>query len=207
MQQSITFIIPAAVNGAPGSVNFPANFKVFSCLTTNGTYSAKGSTASNPTTVDQAGRGFGGPSGVVNNQLILSNATNADISTTVYLGDTNLPQTVIPNTLTATATLATTTIVSQQLLRSVAVAGTAVAFGAGISFITARIVAVKSLTGIVPNVGNVYVGASGAGRNQPIVLTPGDSITISAPALYLFRFQDYFVNADNNGDGVVIIYS
>lgn len=103
MTQTLTLTIPAAVGGVNGVLLLPASYKVFSCISTNGTYTALTSQAAAPVIVDQAGRGFGSANGITYGTLILANATAGIVTTTIYVGDVALPQSFVANTLTVTA--------------------------------------------------------------------------------------------------------
>lgn len=202
MNQTITVKIPASNNGAPGVFSMAAQYKVFSCLSTDGSYTAQSKHSDVPFDIDQPGRGFGSNNGKAYGMIILSNATNAIITSKIYLGDSVLPQSVIANQINATANITATAIATQQKL--VTSAGAPVQWDAAITFVQAKILAFKTLDGGA-NAGNVSIGASAA--HQPMVLAPGDEVNIVAPATYKLRMQDWYMNPVNAGDGIVIIYS
>jgi hypothetical protein len=207
MKQTLPVTIPAAVGGIAGVFQLPARYRVFSCISTTGIYSAQAVLTDTPFTIDQAGRGFGSENGPLYGNLILTNMTAAPIQTTIYVGDTAIPQSVIANSVTVTATVGTTILTSQQFVTLVALAGTAQQLNAGVgNFQTATLFAFKTAA-LGANAGNIYIGASGGGRNQPLLMAPGDQQIITAPSFNFRRFQDFWINADNNGDGVVVIYS
>ena len=207
MKQTLDVTIPAAVGGIAGVFRTAAKFKIFACISTTGTYQAQGGLGDVATTIDQAGRGFGSSTGKTYGQIVLTNKTNADITSTIYLGDEPLPQTLLANTINATATLSTLTLVSQQKLVLSGLLGAPVQWDAAITFSAAYVLAYKSLDGAsgALNAGNVYIGASAAHQPQP--LAPGNEVSIVVPANCKRRMQDWYVSADNAGDGIVIIYS
>ncbi len=93
-----------------------------------------------------------------------------------------------------------------QILKTVAAAGTPVALAASGTFITMTLIANKDQARTA-NIGNVYLGLSGAAGTQPIILTPGKIYEIIAPVGQAYNLADWFIDAANNGDGVVAIYS
>jgi hypothetical protein len=208
MNQIITIIIPAAVGGVPGVFNFYAKFKVFGCVATDGAYSAVPLNG-NAIPIANPGQGFGSPTGPEYGGVTFTNTGIVQVTTEIYVGYEVLPQTYISNALTATATISTAPVTSGQFLKSVVAAGMPVAFGAG-NFFTAKIVAQKTVRapakGGTANAGNVYIGAAAGANSQPITLLPGDELTIDAAGIYPRKFSDWYVDADNNGDGIVVIY-
>ena len=74
--------------------------------------------------------------------------------------------------------------------------------------ITAIIFLVASLTlgRRFANTGNVRIGPDNSANAQPIVLTPGDEYVLEGPNGTKQDFDEWFLDADTSGDGVVIIY-
>lgn len=96
-----------------------------------------------------------------------------------------------------------------QLAVSMGSAGELHAFSAADTpryFRKATILGKKSLDG-TSNVGAVHIGASGAEDEQPYTVNAGDEIILEAPVGAKWDLRDWSGVADENSDGLVIIYS
>jgi len=162
---------------------------------------ATGTAVFGPLAKPQKTGGLAMPTGVYYRSV-----NNAAATVTAEYRQTPLESTLVGNQVTnVTATVTSVVLPTQQFLRPVPVPGVPVALNNG-NFYTAKIIAVKTAAGDA-NTGNVKVGANAAVNNQPYILAPGDEITIEAPGNNQRRFDDWYVDADNANDGVMVIYS
>ena len=149
--------------------------------------------------------------------LVFRETSGADCEVEFEVGDEQIqinPQ-VVAGTINAITNIANnitncTAALRLQFLKTVTAPGTPEALkGAQTYFRAVRLIARKGLNGksaAQANTGNVYLGVSAAANEQPIVLAPGDEMTIE-PALGVKEdFQTWYVDSDNAGDGVVAIY-
>lgn len=102
--------------------------------------------------------------------------------------------------------IATTEKAPGNVAQTVAAPGTGVAIGAGGTNATWFILTAQKVTGA--NTGDVYVGTSSVDRmtNRQIVLAPGESFDHNAAAGTNTDLNDWYVDADNAGDGVTCVY-
>lgn len=93
-----------------------------------------------------------------------------------------------------------------QILKTIAAAATAEKLSATQKYFRqAILVAKKDLAG-TDNTGAVYLGRSSAANEQPIVIQPGGSYVLEPPNGAKFDLSDWYLDADTNDDGVVILY-
>ena len=92
-----------------------------------------------------------------------------------------------------------------QLTKTVAAAGTPEAIaGDGTDFRIATILGKKAAR--TNNTGAVYVGIGSTNDTQPFVIQPGETITISMAEGKKGDLNDWCVDVENAGDGVIVIY-
>lgn len=57
------------------------------------------------------------------------------------------------------------------------------------------------------NTGNVWIGLTSTNNQQPVLIQPGETITVSAPPGSYFDLRDWYLDVATANDGVVIIYT
>lgn len=57
------------------------------------------------------------------------------------------------------------------------------------------------------NVGDIYFGPAGAAGKQSEIIAKGAAFTIDAPVGQKYDLYDWMIDAANDGDGAVIVYS
>jgi len=94
----------------------------------------------------------------------------------------------------------------QVLFKAVAAAGTAEPITAGDTPVSRALIRAAKQTG--DNVGNVYIGDSGVNNtsDRQFVLAPNQTLTVPVTAGGMVNLGALYVNADNNGDGVYVMY-
>ena len=101
-------------------------------------------------------------------------------------------------------TVANTTKISPTCgSKTVTTAGTAVALVAASTLRTMLYVRAKAT-----NTGDVYLGDSAVDKttSQQIVLNASQEITIEAPAGYCLDINEFYIDADTDGEGVDFLY-
>lgn len=96
--------------------------------------------------------------------------------------------------------------VPTQFTKTVTVSGTPEALAADGTFFRKAILIGKK-AGRTNNGGVVYLGIGPANETQALEITPGAVWSISAPAGEKYDLNDWYLDVENNGDGVVVIYS
>ena len=78
-----------------------------------------------------------------------------------------------------------------------------------VNYRTLKVVACKGLGGPTasPNTGRVNVGGSGSANQQPFDLTPGMERSFDAAAGKQEDMTKWWLSVQNDGDGVVVIWS
>lgn len=94
-----------------------------------------------------------------------------------------------------------------QAYVNVASHGTPVALGGAVAFRKLTLIANKSGTARTPNVGDLYLGKSGAGGTQPITVAKGTVYELEAPLGQSYLLSEWFIDAANDNDGAVILYT
>jgi hypothetical protein len=209
-----TVVIPAAVAGTPGVVSQEVSGSVFYCVAATASFLIR--VADQGAQTMSAGRTFGSPSapGRGFGSLTFENTSGSAITVTYWVGYENFvaDPTVNVSTGEITATMSNTLAGAAaasptQFAKTVASAGTPESLTAGASnFRKALLYAYKTVARGA-NTGNVRIGVGPAASSQIIQLSPGDEYIIEAPTGAKFDFQDWYIDADNNGDGVVVLYS
>ena len=93
-----------------------------------------------------------------------------------------------------------------QLTKTVAAAATPEAIAAdGTYFVSAFIVGKKAAR--TDNVGTIYVGIGSTNNSQPIPINPGEIVTLSMGEGQEGDLNDWYVDVETAGDGVVVIYT
>jgi hypothetical protein len=111
--------------------------------------------------------------------------------------------TVVVNTVTFTPTHAA----PAQALVTVTSHGTPVALGGAVDFQSLTLIGNKSASARTANTGDIYLGKSGVAGTQPIVIAAGKSYTLTAPIGQKYQLADWFIDAANDNDGAVILYT
>jgi len=213
----ITITIPAAVNGS-GVQTYSAGGRYFLVSALTGPCRVV-TDLGDEYNLNNPGDGWGDPTSKVFRTLTFYNDTGSPITltfqasmTVVRSPDTNVTSNVnVTSTLTNTLVNCAVAAVVQALVR-VAAAGTPVRFAAGGNF--ARNILVIAQQTLAPadkggtaNTGNVQIGVgTGVQGNQPLELGPGMQYVFTAPEGAKFDLGTFWVDALNNGDGIVIIY-
>jgi hypothetical protein len=141
------------------------------------------------------------------------NTSGASNTITYYAGndDIELSTPISADGSAATATIVPEAVSSSQFLKTSSAPGTPVALTAAATYFQhATIIARKSLdgaSGAGANAGNVVIGASATANQQPLLLAPGDEVTVQAPVGKKRNFSNWYLDVANSGDGVVVIYS
>jgi hypothetical protein len=104
------------------------------------------------------------------------------------------------------ATLPTTEKNPTIITQAVAAAGTAEAWAGSTTTCVYFMVEARKVGGA--NAGNVYIGTSAVDKttSQQIVLQPGDKYEFTAPAGYSTDLDAWYIDADNNDDGITGFY-
>jgi hypothetical protein len=201
----ITIIIPAtgvATEHGPG--------KFFLCTATNGAFTVRTS-AGDEYDFSEPNSGFSSSDGRGWGTLTFYNRTAAPVTVIFQSSDSpiKLPDVAVANqapvsvTSTLTNTLATCADENENELQVTASAAAAAFIGVATKFRRAILIAQKNLDRIA-NTGNVYIGVSAG--HQPILLAPGDTWIIEADTGAKRNFANWFISADNVGDGVSILF-
>lgn len=200
--------IPAAVNNQAGTYSLQASGKFFVVTATDGTFRVH-LTNGQEYTFQLAGQGFGDEQEPTFGKLQFYNDSGSDVHITVYIGAVPLKTTdaSISTTVNVTATLSNvmtglTLVQEQQFVKTTT--GAAVALTAGVTYFRRAIIIAQKDLNQTANTGKVYIGV--AAGNQPIALNPGDVWTIQEVVGAKFNFQNWYLSADNSGDGVAVIY-
>jgi hypothetical protein len=107
---------------------------------------------------------------------------------------------------TTQAQSASTFIESQQLLKTNTSTTVPVAIAiAGKKFSEATFIGKKDYR--TSNTGNVWVGVTTNDNQQPFLISPGESVTVSAPKGTYFDLNKWYLDVATANDGVVVIYS
>ena len=95
--------------------------------------------------------------------------------------------------------------VPTQIIKIVTAAGTPEAIAAdGTYFRQATIIGKKSAR--TNNTSAVYLGVSSTNDTQAITIQPGESQTISMPREGMGDLNDWYIDVETAGDGVIVIY-
>lgn len=96
--------------------------------------------------------------------------------------------------------------VPQHIVKTVAATGTPEPLAAnGTFFKTALIIARKAAR--VVNTGKVWLGVTAPDGSQPIGMASDSERTINAPEGQRYDLNDFYLDVETAGDGVVVIYS
>lgn len=193
--------IPA--NGSLGPMEWPGTgFRVLEA--TDQFYVAFDDSPFLPATV---GLPYDSPALDAFSKVRFQNRTGSVVNATIYAGTlvTRDERKVFSGTVDATLVPADAT--PEQFLKTSTAAAAPVALsGVPISFRRATVLAKKALDG-TDNAGNVRIGPSGAPNEQPFLMAPGDEVTLQPAVGQQWDFADWFLDVDNDNDGVVVIYS
>lgn len=202
----IKITIPAATASGNGIKNYSALGKYFLCTATTGEFLVTTDTGQ---TYDFSNPGDGFGAGPTFKKLFFQNPGGVAINVTFYASGTPIktPDANITSTISVTASLTNTLqncALESEGQNQVSFAGVAIHFAApGTYFRRALIVAQSSLARAA-NAGNVYIGIGAA--NQPITLAPGSVFEIEADTGAKRDLGNWYLSADNDGDGISLIY-
>ena len=112
----------------------------------------------------------------------------------------------IETAVEALTTLAgATEVTPTQITKTVAAIATPEAIAAdGTYFRTATLIGKKAAR--TNNAGTVYIGIGATNDTQAYPVQPGESITLTMPAGEKGDLNDWYIDAENAGDGLVVIY-
>lgn len=93
-----------------------------------------------------------------------------------------------------------------EFSKVVAAPGTPEALTAALTtFRSATLVANKAARTV--NTGTVYLWSTSGNDTQPFPILPGKIAEIVAPGGFKFDFQDFYLDVDNAGDGVQVVFA
>ena len=203
-------LIPAAVNGTPGSFPLAAVGKFFLCNGTTGTFRAR--LGETDIAINNPGDGFGSANDVPFSKLFLYNdgpaAVTADISVTterVNVATTSVSNAVNTASVITNILTSCTEAVPAQFLKTGNVGGPQALAGAPSYFRWALVMGFKDLAG-TPNAANVKLGYAAAANQQPITIAPGDIFALPIPDGCKVNFQNLYLAITNAGDGLVVLF-
>lgn len=58
----------------------------------------------------------------------------------------------------------------------------------------------------VNNTGRVYLGVTSGNNTQSFPIGSGETVTLTAPGSLQYDFRDWFLDVDDNGDGVYVLF-
>jgi len=203
-QQSIT--IPAKVGNRRGVCPVVVSGRVFACINATAEFTVQPEGGEKRDA--RKGSTWGNPGAARFDRLTFFNNTASDIDVTFFAGfEDNRPNTPLDGETVVPVELSMTAAIPAQFLKPNAAASPPVALTAAQTFFRkATLLAKKSLDGTV-NVGNVRIGASANANEQPFELAPGDEVTLQPAVGQKWNFQNWYLDVDNDNDGVVVIYS
>jgi hypothetical protein len=202
-----TITIPAAAGGQAGSLNISAAGSYFYCSAASSNFQiqfdAGAVTVINP----------GMQLEVDFSRLTFSNTSAVPVVVTFYVSDSEISS-VSVTTAQLQNSLASCLLTSpNQSLVTVVAAGTPVSFVAQAGTYARTVICIPQKTvapvskGGTANTGTVYVGVAGTGvGKQPLPLLAGVPFVFQADTGAKFDLSSFSLDADNNGDGLVIIY-
>ena len=92
-----------------------------------------------------------------------------------------------------------------QITKTVAAIATPEAIAAsGTYFRVATIIGKKAAR--TNNTGTVYIGIGSTNDTQPLPIYPGQTIAISMPSGGVGDLNDWYIDVETAGDGVIVIY-
>jgi hypothetical protein len=202
-----TVTVPAAAGGQPSNVKIKAHGKYFFAQQATGPFQLQFDAGL--ITTPQVGMQLSGSF----QQLTFFNSGAAAIMVTFYVSQQAIEGVAVFVAQVANSLATCVQAVPAQVLRTVAAAGTPVAFAAAAGTFARQIICIPQKTvapvtkGGSANAGNVYVGVAGTTANtQPLPLLPGAVFVFQADTGAKFDLSSFSLDADNSGDGVVLIY-
>ena len=203
-----TITIPAAGTAA-GVFTIHASGKYFLLTATSGAFRII-TNQGDEYDFSETGSGFGNDQSHPFGALTFYNDGGVAVTITFYVSnspiktpDVNVTSTINVTQAPVSNTLAGCALAAEGQFEKTT-AGAAVALAnAGTYFRSAILIAQKTLDRGA-NTGTVYIGNALA--HQPIALAQGDTYEISAPQGAKRDFGNWYIAADNAGDGVTVIY-
>lgn len=203
----ITITIPAATTGS-GVLTYKIGGSYFLLQSAGGAIQVQTDTGKTYNLVNP-GDGFGDASSPAFRRLTFYNSAGTPVTVVFYASNEpiRIAETAINNSITATATLTNTLAncaLEAENQAQLTYNGAAVQFApAGTYWRRLIIVAQKSLDRAA-NTGNVYIGLGAA--HQPITLAPGAIWTFNADTGGKRDLGSWYMSADDDGDGISILY-
>ena len=202
-----TVTVPAAAGGQSGVMNVSAAGSYFylAAASANIQVQFDAGAVTTPTPGMQIPGSF--------SRLTFFNPSASAVTVTFYFSDSPIDSGAVTLAQLSNSLANCVQAIPSQALLTVVTAGTPVAFAnaAGtfartIICIPQKTVAPQSKGGSV-NAGTVYVGVAGTTVNtQPLPLLPGVPFVFQADTGAKFDLSSFSLDADTNGDGLVIIY-
>ena len=185
---------------------------IFTCLSCTATF--KLTIGNQEERTVSAGQSIGSKDGAPVRHLVFRDTSGSNCTVEFEVGNEPIQvnQQIAAGTITSISNLANdiancVAATPLQFAKPSSTPGTPVALTATQTFFRrATILAKKSLAGAA-NTGDVRIGPSATASQQPYVLAAGDEIVLEAPLGAKWNFQSWYLDVDNSGDGVVIIYT
>lgn len=205
LPQNIT--IPAAAGGQSGVLNIAAAGAYFYCSTTSSNFQLQfnGGRMTNVNPGMQIAGDF--------TQLTFFNPSAGAVTVTFYVSDSPISSVAVTTAQLQNNLANCILALTNQTLVTVAAAGTPVAFIVLPGTFARTLICIPQKTvapvskGGAANTGTVYIGVAGTTANkQPLPLLPGVPFVFQADTGTKFDLSSFSLDADNNGDGLVIIY-
>jgi hypothetical protein len=202
-----TFSVPASAGGQPGvlEVSAAGNYFYLQSASANIQLQFDAGAVTTPTPGMQIPGSY--------SRLTFFNYGSSIVIVTFYVSDAPVEPGAVTVSQLANS-LSNCALASQsQALVTVTTAGTPVAFVVTAGTFARTLICIPQKTvapvskGGTANTGTVYVGVAGTGANkQPLPLLPGVPFVFQADTGAKFDLSSFSLDADNNGDGLVIIY-
>ncbi|MGB7767433.1 MAG: hypothetical protein WBN22_01070 [Verrucomicrobiia bacterium] len=204
---SQTIAIPGAAGGQPGVITIAAAGRFFYCSIASGPFNAQFD-AQLPIAINP-GMQLPGPF----SRITFFNPSATPVALTFYFSDSQIESVAVTVAQLANSLASCVQAFPGQALVTVAAAGTPVPFAADAGTFARTIICIPQKTvapvskGGAANAGAVYVGVAGnAANKQPLPLLPGVPFEFQADTGAKLDLSSFSLDADNNGDGLVIIY-
>lgn len=130
-------------------------------------------------------------------RLPIRAVTNGDGTATLSVGVTSGTVTSTPGPNTST-----TAYTGAQAVKTVAATGTPERMAAATTLCDSVLIEGKNARG-TNNTGNIFIGYAATNDSQLLLITPGQSITITAPAGKKVDLNLLYIDVATNADGVI----
>lgn len=204
----ITVTIPASAGGQAGVANYSVTGRYFLAEAIDAPFVVETDTGKR-VNIDYAGKAFGDSTSPIFRKLTFYNSSGSAINVTFYasMETVHTPESSVTNQITASASITNTlTLCALETENQIQVSytGTPVQFAAAGSYYRRMIIIAQKSLSRTANTGNVYIGIGAT--NQPITLAPGTVWTLEADTGGKRDAGSWYMSADNNGDGITILY-